>query len=149
MPIERLRARHSSPEERADLESALKDPERLRFEDRRTFVLGMIGLAWVALLAEIGVMLECKKCPWKYEDALQLFEGFVTRPRHRCVRRQRFGPTATGPARNATTLHITQSTGRHSSIVPSSLWLRSRTVTRKRCLIFPGPPTTKATSQSV
>ena len=76
MPIERLRARHLSPEERADLESALKDPERFRFEDRRTFVLGMIGLAWVALLAEIGVMLECKKCPWKYEDALELFEGF-------------------------------------------------------------------------
>ena len=45
MPIERLRVRHLSPDERADLESALKDPERFRFEDRRTFVLGMIGLA--------------------------------------------------------------------------------------------------------
>lgn len=78
MPVERLRVRHLSPEERADLESALKDPERFRFEDRRTFVLGMIGLAWVALLAEIGVMLECKKCPWKYEDALQHFEGFFS-----------------------------------------------------------------------
>jgi hypothetical protein len=78
MPIERLRARYLSPEERADLESALKDPERFRLEDRRTFVLGMIGLAWVALLAEIGVMLECKKCPWKYEDALQFFEGFFS-----------------------------------------------------------------------
>ena len=78
MPIERLRVRHLSPEERADLESALKDPERFRFEDRRTFVLGMIGLAWVAFLAEIGVMFECKKCPWEYEDALQHFEGFFS-----------------------------------------------------------------------
>ena len=78
MPIERLHMRHLSPEERVELESAIKDPERFRFEDRRTFVLGMIGLAWVALLAEIGVMLECKKCPWKYEDALELFEGFFS-----------------------------------------------------------------------
>ena len=78
MPIERLRARHLSPEKRADLESALKDPERFRFEDRRTFVLGMIGLAWVAFLAEAGVMLECKKCPWEYEDALEHFEGFFS-----------------------------------------------------------------------
>ena len=78
MPIERLRVRHLSPEERADLESALKDPARFRFEDRRTFVMGMIGLAWVAFLAEAGVMLECKKCPWKYEDALQHFEGFFS-----------------------------------------------------------------------
>ena len=78
MPIERLRVRHLSAEERVDLESALKDPERFRFEDRRTFVLGMIGLAWFALLAEIGVMLECKKCPWKYEDALEHFEGFFS-----------------------------------------------------------------------
>jgi hypothetical protein len=78
MPTERLRVRHLSPEERADLESALKDPERFRIEDRRTFVLGMIGLAWVAVLAEIGVMLECKKCPWKYEDALEHFEGFFS-----------------------------------------------------------------------
>jgi hypothetical protein len=78
MPIERLRARHLSPEERADLESVLKDPERFRVEDRRTFVMGMIGLAWFALLAEIGVMLECKKCPWKYEDALEHLEGFFS-----------------------------------------------------------------------
>ena len=78
MPIERLRVRHLSPDERADLESALKDPERFRFEDRRTFVLGMIGLAWVAVLAEIGVMLECKQCPWKLEYARQHFEGFFS-----------------------------------------------------------------------
>jgi len=78
MPIERLRVRHLSPEERADLESALKDPERFRFEDRRTFVLGMIGLAWVAVLAEIGVMLECRQCPWKFEYARQHFEGFFS-----------------------------------------------------------------------
>ena len=78
MPIERLYVHHLSAEERADLESALKDAPRFRFEDRRTFVLGMVGLAWVALLAEIGLMLECKKCPWKYEDALEHFEGFFS-----------------------------------------------------------------------
>src|SRR5688500_19212161 len=78
MPIERLHVRHLSPEERTDLESALKDPERFRFEDRRTFVLGMIALAWVAFLALVGDMIECNQCPWKYEDALQLFEGFFS-----------------------------------------------------------------------
>ena len=78
MPIERLRVRHLSPEEQADLESALKDPERFRFEDRRTFVMGMIALAWVAFLAEIGVMLECKQCPWGFEYARQHFEGFFS-----------------------------------------------------------------------
>ena len=77
MPIERLRVRHLSPEERADLESALKDPARFRFEDRRTFVLGMISLAWIAFLAEIGVMIEWGD-PWKYEGALQHFEGFFS-----------------------------------------------------------------------
>jgi hypothetical protein len=78
MLSERLHMRHLSPEERVELESAIKDPKRFRFEDRRTFVLGMIGLAWFAFLAEIGVMLECKKCPWKYQDALELFEGFFS-----------------------------------------------------------------------
>ena len=78
MPTERLRVRDLSPEERADLESALKDPERFRFEDRRTFVLGMIGLAWVAFLGEVGVMFECKQCPWEFEYARQHFEGFFS-----------------------------------------------------------------------
>lgn len=78
MSIERLRVRHLSPEERADLESALRDPQRFRVEDRRTFVMGMIGLAWFALLGEIGVMLECKQCPWEFEYAAQHFEGFFS-----------------------------------------------------------------------
>ena len=77
MPIERLRARHLSPEERADLEAALKDPERFRFEDRRTFVMGMIALAWFAFLVEVNVMIEWGD-PWEYEGALQHFEGFFS-----------------------------------------------------------------------
>jgi len=76
MPIERLRVRHLSPEERADLESALKDTERFRFEDRRTFVLGLVGAAWILFLAEVAITLDCRRCPWEFGDALQDFEGF-------------------------------------------------------------------------
>ena len=78
MPIERLRVWHLSAEERADVESALKDPERFRFEDRRTFVLGMIGLAWLAFLVDVSVMIEWKEVPWEYEGALQHFESFFS-----------------------------------------------------------------------
>jgi len=76
MPIERLRVRDLSPEERADLESALMDPRRFRPEDRKTFVLGLILTAWILFLVEVAIMLECKRCPWEFGDALQHFEGF-------------------------------------------------------------------------
>ena len=78
MPIERLRVRHLSPEERADLESALTDPARFHVEDRKTFVLALVGAGWLLFLLEVAIMLECKQCPWEFGDASQLFEGFFT-----------------------------------------------------------------------
>ena len=78
MPIERLRVRHLSPEERADLESALTDPQRFHAEDRKPFVLGLVGAGWLLFLAEVAIMLECKPCPWEFGDTPQLFEGFFS-----------------------------------------------------------------------
>ena len=78
MPIERLRVRHLSPEERADLESALTDPGRFHAEDRKPFVLGLVGVGWLLFLAEVAIMLECRQCPWEFGEASQLFEGFFS-----------------------------------------------------------------------
>ena len=78
MPIERLRVRHLSPGERADLESALTDPQRFHAEDRKPFVLGLVGVGWLLFLAEVAIMLECKRCPWEFGDTPQLFEGFFS-----------------------------------------------------------------------
>lgn len=78
MPIKRLRVRHLSPEERADLESALTDPGRFHPEDRKPFVLGLVGVGWLLFLAEVAIMLECKQCPWEFGDASQHFEGFFS-----------------------------------------------------------------------
>lgn len=71
-----MRVRDLSPEERADLESALTDPGTFRPEDRKTFVLGLVGAGWILFLVEVAIMLECKRCPWEFGDALHLFEGF-------------------------------------------------------------------------
>ena len=78
MPIERLRVRDLSPEERADLEAALAGSGRFRPGDRRTYVLGLVGAGWLLFLLEVAIMLECKRCPWEFGDALQLFEGFFS-----------------------------------------------------------------------
>ena len=63
MPMVRLRLRELSPEERADLESALTDPGRFQAEDRKPFVLGLVGVGWLLFLLEVAIMLECKQCP--------------------------------------------------------------------------------------
>jgi hypothetical protein len=76
MPIERLRVGDLPPQERADLEAALADPASFRPEDRKTFVLGLIAIAWILFLVEVAITLECRRCPWDFGDALQLFEGF-------------------------------------------------------------------------
>jgi hypothetical protein len=76
MAIERLRVRDLSAVARADLESALMDPATFRPEDRKTFVLGLAASAWILFLIEVAIMLECKRCPWEFGDALQHFEGF-------------------------------------------------------------------------
>ena len=78
MPVERLRLHELSPEERADLEAALTDPERFHAEDRKSFVLGLVGAAWLLFLLEVAIMLECRQCPWGFDDASQLFEGFFS-----------------------------------------------------------------------
>ena len=70
--------RDLSPEERADLESGLADPGRFRPEDRKTFVLGLIGVGWILFLLEVAITLECRRCPWEFGDAQQLFEGFFS-----------------------------------------------------------------------
>ena len=64
--IERVRVRDLAREERADLESALADPGTFLPENRKTFVLGLIGFAWILFLAEAAIMLECKRCPWEF-----------------------------------------------------------------------------------
>ena len=78
MPIERIRLSKLSSEEQADLEAALTDPERFHAEDRKPFVLGLVGAAWLLFLLEVAIMLECKQCPWEFGDASQLFEGFFS-----------------------------------------------------------------------
>ena len=76
MRIERLRMRDLAPDERADLESAIADPGRFLPAERKTFVLGLIGTAWLLFLLEVAIMLECKRCPWELGESLELFEGF-------------------------------------------------------------------------
>ena len=78
MPIVRMRLRELSPEERADLEAALTDPERFHAEDRKLFVLGLIGVVWLLFLLEVAIMFECRQCPWGFDDKSQLFEGFFS-----------------------------------------------------------------------
>jgi len=76
--IERLRVRDLAGEERADLQSALVDPRTFLPESRKTVVLGLVGFGWILFLAEVAIMLECKRCPWEFGDSLGLFEGFFT-----------------------------------------------------------------------
>ena len=76
MPIERLRVRHLSPQERADLGSALANPGTFRPEDRKLFVMGLIGAAWMLFLVEVAMLRECNLCSWEFGGQLQDFEGF-------------------------------------------------------------------------
>jgi hypothetical protein len=41
-------------------------------------VLGAIGLGWILFLAEVAILLECKRCPWEFGHFPELFEGFFT-----------------------------------------------------------------------
>jgi hypothetical protein len=75
MPVERLRTRHLSSDERADLESTLKTGNCF-YESRRLITLSLVCVAAWLMVAEVGLMYQVRE---SYRDGgpLRFFEGFV------------------------------------------------------------------------
>jgi hypothetical protein len=76
MPIERLRTRHLSSDERADLESTLKTGNYF-YESRRLITLSLFCVAAWLMVAEVGLMYQVKES-YRRGGPLRFFEGFVT-----------------------------------------------------------------------
>jgi len=76
MPIERLRRSELPPEERAELEAALHDHERHRYEDRKIFVMLLVCIAAWLMVAEIFLLHEVRRWYGREDDPLQALEGF-------------------------------------------------------------------------
>jgi len=76
MPIQRLRTRDLSEGERADLEAALRDYDRYRYEDRQIFVMLLVLAAAWLMVAEVFLLYEVRKWHGRPDDPLQSFEGF-------------------------------------------------------------------------
>jgi hypothetical protein len=77
MPVERLRTRHLSSDERADLESALKTAGNYFFESRRLITLSLVCVAAWLMVAEVGLMYQVRES-YRSGGPLRFFEGFVT-----------------------------------------------------------------------
>lgn len=77
MPIERLRLSHLSPDERADLESALNTLESRFFESRRVISAMLVCAAAWLMLAEVWLMDELRDS-YREGGPLRFFEGFLS-----------------------------------------------------------------------
>ena len=84
MPIERLRVSQLTPGERADLESALNDPDSRFFESRRLIGMMLCCVAAWLMIAEVWLMYEVRDS-YRYGGPLRFFEGFLTGLPHSLV----------------------------------------------------------------
>ena len=75
---ERLRASRLSPDERADLESALQSLDSRVFEDRRLISLLLVCVAAWLMLAEVLLIDEVRDSYREEGGPLRFFEGFFT-----------------------------------------------------------------------
>ena len=78
MSIERLRASRLSPDERADLVSALESLDGRVFEDRRLVSLLLVCAAAWLMVAEVWLIYQVRDSYREEGGPLRFFEGFFT-----------------------------------------------------------------------